>query len=707
MSRGLSTASKMTMTLKLRSMEVVLSDKRCGLQQLQLSLQNLVAELKTYNLTVDGERTYRGMICMGPYPGGDSLSAWTQTISTAADSFSLPAASPLLAFVSVNEDKYGSAAFSKGANNQKVMQIKVDKVGFTLLTPSESGETDRGTEKEKEKEKLMAKEFIGVVDAACAVLVKTVVNEKDFLDSMNMDCVAERVVFEGVSPSALDWLFVLQNTVDKLPNSRFSHMQSTVMRLLLRQFVFSTQPLRFDLPSVGPSASEPRGYEETISCDNSANHTVDANKSVSVSFSDFKMVKNGRSNLLESDYRVSMGQVTASTSQPQSELHNQYDLTLHRKRSYRGQYIESKSQWTARKLSVCFRMGSDLLFESMRMDGFSIDLLNTTKHFISSISRSRTNSASSSFSDPVSSHGTNNARDWRAFQSYEDCNRDTVPILPTECFSSGKTEMSRFLSMEASSITWSYPNSGQADRRKAMDVSCGDIEIWASAAAALKAMAAYSSLQLFLTRMLNTMAFVKLHGLAFDSYMLLSTHSAATVASSVSRSTSSEAMAGQLGSADGVPYSLTSVDCKRLSLYLVIAASNRKTLPQRVNWTLIDRSKLNSTSAESKLSEQHLFEQPDGFPPASESRLAEESSKHVSEISPSNKTKRQSSLNRFGFGNFRRQSSFNLGGSLILKVSDIVCRDMVDTGSTFDPQDPAVKIKIGGKQFKTERFNPY
>ena len=39
-----------------------------------------------------------------------------------------------------------------------------------------------------------------------------------------------------------------------------------------------------------------------------------------------------------------------------------------------------------------------------------------------------------------------------------------------------------------------------------------------------------------------------------------------------------------------------------------------------------------------------------------------------------------------------------------MKIESIRCRDLVDTGSFRDGQDPAVRLKIAGQQFKTARL---
>ena len=41
---------------------------------------------------------------------------------------------------------------------------------------------------------------------------------------------------------------------------------------------------------------------------------------------------------------------------------------------------------------------------------------------------------------------------------------------------------------------------------------------------------------------------------------------------------------------------------------------------------------------------------------------------------------------------------------MLVKIEQIYCKDLYNTGTTFDPQDPAVEITIGSKVVKTSRF---
>lgn len=64
-------------------------------------MSTLTYELKTYRLTGDGLRSYRGRLCVSPYPGRDTYASLVDTIATEEDCFDLPAAA--LPFRSVTE----------------------------------------------------------------------------------------------------------------------------------------------------------------------------------------------------------------------------------------------------------------------------------------------------------------------------------------------------------------------------------------------------------------------------------------------------------------------------------------------------------------------------------------------------------------------------------------------------------------------------
>ena len=61
----------------------------------------MTCELKTYRLTKEGRRAYRGKLCVSPYLGQDTYASLVDTIATPEDSFELPAAA--LPFRSVEE----------------------------------------------------------------------------------------------------------------------------------------------------------------------------------------------------------------------------------------------------------------------------------------------------------------------------------------------------------------------------------------------------------------------------------------------------------------------------------------------------------------------------------------------------------------------------------------------------------------------------
>ena len=478
---------------------------------------------------------------------------------------------------------------------------------------------------------------------------------------MEMDAAADRVVFERVSPSLLDWLCVLQvspgmyvcmyyvctvwlcvlqNSLDKMPTSRFSHSKSTAMRVVLREFLFSTNPLHFSSPTPANPNPTPPGpdpslaYETLTCCDNSANHAVDANRIVQVSFGDFKMEKKGRSAEPESAFKMSMGQIVFRTTQPQSELHHQYNVTLHRRRSYRGQYTESKSLWTAHRFTVRFVLGAtELRFDTASVDSFGVDLVNVTKNLVDfralsdnqrdKVRSDRPNSPHTPLRDADAARPAPGGPDHEEtageqrqrqmpeeeeqeeveeegeeeaalFQSYADCNRvaNDALLLPSKVFE-GKAETSRLVTAGRSSIEWTHADPPQGQQQcRAMDVRLGDVEVWVSVAAAIKALSAASNLRLFLRRVLGTMSFAKNYGLVFDKYIVPQ-----------SRDPSLGRAGGPAAAPVAPSYLLTSLECSRMVLYFLINPGSGKSVPLKFDWALLV-SNNKSSSAETDLLEQ-------------------------------------------------------------------------------------------------------
>jgi hypothetical protein len=111
----------------------------------------------------------------------------------------------------------------------------------------------------------------------------------------------------------------------------------------------------------------------------------------------------------------------------------------------------------------------------------------------------------------------------------------------------------------------------------------GEAEVWVSAAAAIKTLSAVSNLQLFLRRVLGTMAFAKKYGLVFDRYIIPQSRA--------------RSLSPGIGQVDDI-YSLTSFECSRIALYVLINPGSGKAVPQKLDWALL------APSAKSNLTER-------------------------------------------------------------------------------------------------------
>lgn len=673
MARGLSTASKMTITMQLKSMDLLLMDKRCAESPLLLTIEHMRVELKTYVLTTEGARSYRGCLCLPPFPAEEHYGAWVDSINSPEDSFSLPQGP--LPFLTVKKDKYGGCAAGIGVNQQKVMQAKVRRVLFKAATG----------------------QVVGAVESVRVALVKSVMNERDFVDQMTMDIYVRSVQFLNASPFVVDWLFVLQNTADKIPNSRFSHTQRTKMRVLLQDFSFSTNPLRTE--SVAPSTGGglPPPFESSTPCDNSQHRDVEINSSVTVRFNDFKMVKEGQSNVAESRYRVSMKAFSILTAQPVSELHNKYNLTVHRKTTSSTRFTEAGSTWSLRKLTVLMRMGAALELEYVRVERFQLDLTYLIKYFVRPSFRGGKSKASTVSQSPLDYRdGLQENSGVFAFNYRGDVNCEELSPLPPGVCEDGR-ESSRMVVTGPMTALWSYP--ADADRVKScVEISTASLELWSSVAAAIKLLAAMSTIQRFVGRMTRAMSFVSQHGLSFDRY------------TSPSKSLSC-ALPSSRSQPEGSSYSLTLFQSSRVVVYIIVDddSSSISSRPLReVDWSAIRTPEDPFAPSQTTNEEDEApFDIPQtirtDFSFAKRSLDASQEHGDAKADALIQRSNSQTILSSFA-NTFKKYSSAGGGGTLPMTLWGIRCGDLFDTGTARDGQDPAVKIRIGGKHFKTERF---
>ena len=207
LARGLPLGGKMTMNMECEYIDVHLTDNRCA-EPLHMTIQELAAGLKTYSLTRSGERLYKGRL-EEPAPAEKN-----DTAAGASAAHNM--------FQYFMRDR-GAGPIIMGPNKEKVMKGSVKRLDFH--TREEAS--------------------IAYVEEASGLKVKRVFNEGNFVDDDRMDGYAKCVYFEKMHTYMLDWLIVLQDTANRLPDSRFAHKKNSEMFFHGVDILFSTQPVSF------------------------------------------------------------------------------------------------------------------------------------------------------------------------------------------------------------------------------------------------------------------------------------------------------------------------------------------------------------------------------------------------------------------------------------------------------------------------------
>jgi hypothetical protein len=206
-SRGMEPSGKMSMCGEIDHMKVGITDPRVPGQQLIMRMEKARASLSTFKMTVDKRRTHKGRIC---------LPEQTPSNRTIGSEAFLP---PLQ-----------NADFSLSMNSEKEMTAICGKVLFQLSSLSNQFYVEEA-------------EFFKVV---------AVMNERDFVDIDNTKISLQTLNMLGLDQNMIDWLMVLQDTSNRLPNSVHSHPRNVKMEFHGRSMQISMCPLSFttDLATV-------------------------------------------------------------------------------------------------------------------------------------------------------------------------------------------------------------------------------------------------------------------------------------------------------------------------------------------------------------------------------------------------------------------------------------------------------------------------
>jgi hypothetical protein len=235
MARGLSTGGKMAMRLECEYINVHVTDARCR-DPLHMTLQELEGELRTYFLTRNNERMYKDKKHLEPLED-----AVTPRSPATDGDLSSPEAARQTMFQYFMRGK-ASGPVVMSPNKDKVMKGGVKRIDF------HTHRTDT----------------VAYVEEVSGIKIKRVFNENDFIDNDRMSGYAKAIHFEKIHPELLDWLLVLQDTSNKLPDSRFSHMKNSEMYFHGDTVLFSTQPVSsaYVPPPLAPLAGSTKSHEQ-------------------------------------------------------------------------------------------------------------------------------------------------------------------------------------------------------------------------------------------------------------------------------------------------------------------------------------------------------------------------------------------------------------------------------------------------------------
>ncbi|KAJ1439175.1 hypothetical protein B484DRAFT_444142 [Ochromonadaceae sp. CCMP2298] len=285
MARGLSTGGKMAMRLECEYIRISLTDPRCP-EELWMNLQHLEAELKNYNLTRSNDRMYKGKLCSPPPDMHDVATGFQQKL-----------------YKLFSRSKDGPIVLSP--NKEKVMKAMVGRVDFHT---QEVGST-------------------GYVEEVSMLKTKRVYNENDFIDDDKMKGFAKIIHFHKLSAKLLDWMVVLQDTANRVPDSRFAHKKHSQIDFLGHQFFFSTAPVSCSF--VPPTeADELSDDASALELNELEEIPVDADNWVSFSIKEMNVQKVLPCGEVDSDIAFHCAQMLMETVLPEKQLQNQYNISV-------------------------------------------------------------------------------------------------------------------------------------------------------------------------------------------------------------------------------------------------------------------------------------------------------------------------------------------------------------------------------------------
>lgn len=199
LSRGLPTASKMSIQAEFEHMKVSVQDARCP-KHLIVIVERTHVEMVSFPLTIEGQRTHKGYL-----------------LGTSKEM--IP---PLLHRVCV------------GKNVEKVMRVMVQKVTFKA----------RNGQSWHSKYTSLPSLEPTVTDVFMHKVLH-VSNENDFMDTDHMSVGAGRVDMDQIEADLLHWLVTLQDTSDRMPFSRFAHRKHSNILMKADRIVTGVQPLAY------------------------------------------------------------------------------------------------------------------------------------------------------------------------------------------------------------------------------------------------------------------------------------------------------------------------------------------------------------------------------------------------------------------------------------------------------------------------------
>eukprot|EP01038_Epipyxis_sp_PR26KG_P009008 gene9008-12150_t len=293
MARGIPTAGKMSIRVEFDFMKITVRDQRIVNNHVNLvtkngasplliiSMHHTIVEMRTHKLTLTGELVHKGRL-------------YAETVNNSNDSG-----------ISIPHISFNRAAMRMSNNLHKIMMINVSKVEWKAF--------------DGKNNKCFTANSISFKNN------KRVINEKSFIDEDNMEIKIKSVIFSGVNQLFLDWLFIMQETADKLPSSRFSHSKNSKMNVSLDCFQFSTNPRHFSKKL----SSNNKSYDfVAMSRLIASEDPIDENRSVGFSLESMVVSKKASFNYPNSCFEMTASTFTIQTFTPEEELENQYNILI-------------------------------------------------------------------------------------------------------------------------------------------------------------------------------------------------------------------------------------------------------------------------------------------------------------------------------------------------------------------------------------------